>query len=130
MDAPAHVLLPKKLDLRMLLTYYAAGMAVVGAAIFASIHWPYPAVQVVAIGVSAFVGKLLGMPLEKIALLWLHNSPEKAMELAIQVLQSLPADQAEAATKELISSIPPAALQRVVLVNTTEPPPSASPPLP
>jgi hypothetical protein len=113
-----------------MLPYYAAGLAVLCLALAASVQWgaEYPIVQVAAFGVCTYVGKLIGVPLEKVLLYSLQKRPEQAVAIAMQAIQSMPPERAEAATKELISSIPPAAIQRVVLVNTTEPPPSASTP--
>lgn len=112
---------------------YVAGLAVVALAIFVSMRWgvEYPILQVLALGVCTWVGKLLGMPLERIYQYALQKRPEKALEVAMQALQSLPPERVEAATQELISSFPPAA-RSVVLVNTGEPPipPSMPPSIP
>lgn len=117
-----------KIDARML-RYYAAGLAVVLACIFVCVQWgtEYPILQVLALGVCTFVGKLLGMPLEAVFTHVMQKRPDMAVKIAIDALQSLPPEAAEEATKQLISSIPPAAIQRVVLVNTSEPPPEPPP---
>lgn len=115
-----------------MLPYYAGALAVVLVCIWVTVTWgtAYPTLQILCLGVCTYVGKLVGMPLERVYTYALQKKPEKALALAVQALQSIPPERIDQATRELISSIPPAAIpaaQRVLLVNTTEPPPAAPP---
>jgi len=107
-----------------------AGLVLVTAVTAAASVWgaDFPVLHIVAAAVCWTVGKVVGVPADAVTQLALTlMRPERAVDTAVSALRSFPPEQAESATRTLMSSIAPAARERVVrFVNASSSEPSAS----
>lgn len=121
LGAPALLPPPSAARTRLYRLLGGGAIAVITAAAGAlTVRYPHAAswIAMVAGPVCAYIGKLVGVPVEGIVQLALGEmKPEKAAAIAVQAMQSLPPDATRGAVMQLVQSMRPPPPSPVVLVD-------------
>lgn len=96
---------------RLLLYRVLGGLAIAAIAVVStwlSPRWPW--VATVAAPACAYIGKLVGVPVDAITEFALRlMQPERVAALAVRAIQSMPPERSTVATRRIIASIHPPA---------------------